>query len=137
MHYFVCVIFLLFFHCAKAQDVFNLGEIKYEGDLPVNVQPMASDSLASSYLIWIEESVKAHFHAAHTEYVVILEGSGSMLLGEDTLQVHEGDMVYIPNNTPHAVEVTSAKRMKVLSIQCPEFKGSDRIWLRRSPTDQK
>jgi mannose-6-phosphate isomerase-like protein (cupin superfamily) len=137
MPHLLTVFFLFFLFCAKAQDVFSLAELEYEGDLPVKVEPVATDSLASSYIIWIASEVKAHLHAAHTEYVVILEGAGTMLLGNQNLTVQKGDLVYIPNNTAHAVEVTSKERMKVLSIQCPEFKGKDRIWLPPPPKPKR
>lgn len=35
--------------------------------------------------------------------------------------------LFIPSESHHAVEVTSAEPMQVLSIQCPEFVGKDRI----------
>lgn len=128
---FLLLLCTVFFFCAKAQDVYSLGELTYEGDLPIKVQPIETDSLASSFLIWIASEVKAHFHAGHTEYVVILEGSGEMMLADSSRSVKPGDLVYIPPGTPHSVEVTSPTPMKVLSVQCPEFKGKDRIFLRR------
>lgn len=125
----LAAIFLAF--CAKAQDIYKLSEFRYEGDLPVKVQPIASDSLASSFIIWISSEVKAHFHAEHTEYVVVLEGSGEMILGDSSRTVKPGDLIYIPSETLHSVQVNADTQMKVLSIQSPEFKGKDRIFLRR------
>ena len=67
-----------------------------------------------------------HYHQDHAETVYILEGTGTMTLGEDTIQVKAGDFIYIPPGTHHSVVVTSEEPMKVLSVQAPEFKGVDR-----------
>lgn len=88
-----------------------------------------SDSLATTFVIWIKHKVPLHKHAWHTEQVVILEGEGEMILGDTTFIVRAGDHITIPQNTPHAVNVTSAVPLKVLSIQAPYFDGTDRVKL--------
>lgn len=102
----------------------------YRGDDPIHVEKLASDSLATSFLIWVKNEVRAHFHARHTEYVMVLEGSGEMSLGLETFTIAPGDIIYIPMNTAHSVLVTSEMPLKVLSIQTPEFRGKDRIFVR-------
>ena len=42
---------------------------------------IASDSLSSSFVIFIKKEVKKHKHATHTENVYILDGEGEMLCG--------------------------------------------------------
>ena len=95
----------------------------------VHVQPIAQDSLCSSFVIWIKERVPAHYHAAHSEQVYILSGSGEMQLGEEHLSVKAGDYIFIPRGTVHAVEVSSEEPLKVLSVQAPHFDGNDRVWV--------
>lgn len=95
----------------------------------VFVRPMFSDSLVSSFVIVIKKEVKKHKHAAHSEHVYVLEGTGEMLLGDKTITVKKGDVIFIPKGTPHAVKVTSKKPMKVISLQAPQFDGKDRIML--------
>lgn len=90
-------------------------------------QLMYSDSSVSTFLIWIKSSVPLHKHAWHTEQVIVLEGSGEMRVGEKIFPVQKGDVIFIPENTPHGVLVTSEIPLKVMSIQAPEFKGDDRI----------
>ncbi|MFL5764495.1 MAG: cupin domain-containing protein [Bacteroidia bacterium] len=90
---------------------------------------VASDSLSTSFVIFIKKEVKKHVHASHTENVVILEGEGEMLLGNRTFKVKKGDVIFIPVNTPHSLKVTSATPVKVLSIQSPGFDGKDRIFI--------
>lgn len=114
----------------SAQEIFSVDEMNYEGDEEIHVSPLTSDKNASSYIIWIKTGVKAHFHANHTEYVHILEGEGKMFLGTEERNVRAGDLIAIPPNTVHSVEVSSSGSMKVISIQTPEFKGNDRVFVR-------
>ena len=90
---------------------------------------VASDSLSSSFVIFIKKEVKKHKHATHTENVYILEGEGEMLLGDKTFKVKKGDIIFIPMNTIHSLKVTSSIPVKVLSVQSPYFDGKDRIFI--------
>lgn len=102
------------------------------GDGPANaVQALHSDSLASSFLICIPREVKAHYHAAHTEHVVVLEGEGELLLGDSLIAIRPGDIVAIPRGTAHAVRTRSEGPLRVLSVQAPRFDGSDRVPVER------
>jgi quercetin dioxygenase-like cupin family protein len=94
----------------------------------VSVRPLFSDAHASGFVIWIKQKVGLHKHASHSETVYILEGKGEMRLGDETFVVKPGDVIFIPEGTPHAVTVTKGV-MKVISIQAPQFDGSDRILL--------
>jgi mannose-6-phosphate isomerase-like protein (cupin superfamily) len=51
-----------------------------------------------------------------------------MTLGDSIFNIHEGDLIFIPSNTFHAVITTSKKLLKVLSVQSPFFDGRDRIF---------
>lgn len=91
------------------------------------VRPLHSDSLASSFLICVPKEVKAHYHAAHTEHVVVLDGEGEMLLGDSLFTIRKGDTIAIPRGTVHAARTTSVDPLRVISIQSPRFDGSDRV----------
>lgn len=95
------------------------------------VQPLNSDSNVSGFVIWIKQEVRPHLHAVHSEHVYVLEGTGKMLLGDKTIAVKAGDLLFIPPQTIHALRVTSAEPMKVLSLQAPEFDGKDRVFIDR------
>lgn len=95
----------------------------------VHVEPLAGDSLSSSFLIWVKNSVALHLHEHHSEHVIILEGEGEMRIGDDTLFIQPGDYLFLPKGTPHAVWVTSPQAIKAISIQTPLFDGSDRVLL--------
>lgn len=95
----------------------------------VSVSKVHSDSSQSAFIIWVKEEVKSHFHANHTEFIYILAGEAEMRLGDSLLVVKAGDFFIIPPGTVHSVKVTGDIPLKVISIQTPEFKGNDRIWV--------
>ncbi|WP_281556310.1 cupin domain-containing protein [Thalassomonas sp. RHCl1] len=117
-----------------AQDqgnIASLEEIAPPADFDnVHLMALGSDKHASEYLIFVKKKVAAHYHAEHTEIVYILEGEGLMRLGDSKKRVKKGDYIRIPQGTVHAVEVTSKQPMKVFSVQTPEFKGQDRIFVK-------
>lgn len=123
------ILLLLFPIFATAQNQ-SLDTIKapanYDG---IYSRMVASDSLSSSFVIFIKKEVKKHKHVTHTENVFILEGEGEMLLGDKTFKVKKGDIIFIPMNTVHSLKVTSSTPVKVLSIQSPHFDGKDRIFV--------
>lgn len=125
------LIVLIFFaaNIAMAQRV-NMGEFELDSESKnIVVKKLSSDKNASSFIIWVKESVKAHVHEHHTECLYVLEGTGSMILEKDTLSIIPGDFITIPENTIHSLKVTSEIPVKVISIQTPEFFGKDRVFI--------
>jgi mannose-6-phosphate isomerase-like protein (cupin superfamily) len=96
-------------------------------------QKMASDSLQSTFIIWIKKDVKGHFHQLHTENIIVLEGKAEMLFNGKSIIVKKGDYLNIPFGTTHSVtRVLSRKPLKVISIQSPNFDGTDRVFIEQS-----
>lgn len=90
-------------------------------------RPVYSDSLVSSFVIFIKKEVKLHIHVTHTEQVLVLDGNGEMTVGDKKFTIKKGDIIFVPKNTPHGLKVTSDTPVKVLSIQAPKFDGKDRV----------
>ena len=113
-----------------AQEVVtNIQSIKPAKEYKnIHVQKISSDSLSSTFVIWIKKKVKLHKHINHTENVIIQQGSGKFQLNDSIYMVSRGDMITIPKNTWHGVVTTSKVPMKVISIQSPEFLGKDRVF---------
>ena len=125
-------IFLLFFCIAtlfcKAQTSQSLDTVKAYGDYEnIYLRKLNSDSLVSSFVIFVKKEVKEHKHVTHSEHVYILDGEGEMTVGEKKFKLKKGDMIFIPKNTFHSLKVTSATPAKVLSVQSPMFDGKDRV----------
>lgn len=93
----------------------------------ISNQKIFTDSLVSSFVIWIKKEVKPHKHLTHSEHIYVLEGEGEMKLGSETFNIKPGDIIFIPKNTIHSLIVKSAVPVKVLSVQAPEFDGKDRV----------
>lgn len=122
--------FALLIFVSKGQSFQSLDTIKAPAGFEnIYSRPLYADSLASSFVIFIKQEVKAHKHITHTEHVYILEGDGEMTLGDKKFKVKKGDVVFIPKNTPHSLKTTSALPVKVVSLQSPMFDGRDRVFI--------
>lgn len=97
------------------------------GEGSVRSRTLSSDSLSTSFLLCIHGGVKPHLHAYHTEHVHVLDGSGTMLLGDSIFTIAKGSFISIPRGTPHAVRVSGDGPLRVISVQAPFFDGSDRV----------
>lgn len=125
---FLLIIFILASSSLFAQTKTTISSLVPEGEYDnLSILQLNTDSNVTSIVIWIRKEVKPHLHASHSEHVYILEGNGKMLLGEKIIEVNPGDLIFIPENTKHALKVTSGMPMKVISIQAPEFDGKDRV----------
>ena len=128
--FLVSIMFIAFSSLCAGQQFRSLEDLApSEAYDNIHVQKLDDDPLTTSYVIWVKQSVKEHFHAAHTEVVYILEGKGTMSLGEEERTIQKGDYVFIPKGTHHSVQVLKDEPMKVLSIQTPQFDGSDRVFV--------
>ena len=123
----ICFVFILL---GKAQQHLNTDTVglKTVSDNVYN-KPLFADSLASSFVIVIKKEVKLHKHLQHSEHIVVLEGLGQMTLGDKNFEIKKGDVVFIPQNTAHAVKSTGKQPLKVLSVQSPNFDGKDRVFI--------
>lgn len=95
----------------------------------ITVEKLSSDKNQSSYIIWVSDTVKPHYHKTHTECIYIIEGGGTFYLGNKILELKVGDFIMIPEGMIHSFKNKSAIKTKVLSIQTPEFLGKDRFWV--------
>ena len=94
----------------------------------IHVKKISSDSLSSTFVIWIKQKVRLHKHLYHRENVIIQEGSGQFQVKDSIYNVSAGDIITIPKNTWHGVTINSKDPMKVISIQSPKFLGNDRVF---------
>jgi mannose-6-phosphate isomerase-like protein (cupin superfamily) len=99
---------------------------KSEDFANTHVKKIAEDTFQSSYVIWVKQQVKPHYHANHSEYIHVLNGEAIMRLDSSTFTIRKGDVVFIPQKSIHAVKTVSKEPLKVISIQTPLFDG-DRI----------
>ena len=96
----------------------------------IHIQKIAEDTFQSSYVIWVKKQVKPHYHAHHSEYIHVLDGRAIMRLDTSDFTIQKGDVIFVPQNSIHAVNTLSKEPLKVISIQTPLFDG-DRIWVEK------
>ncbi|MFT7613806.1 MAG: mannose-6-phosphate isomerase-like protein (cupin superfamily) [Parvicellaceae bacterium] len=116
---------LIFFAQTNTIKDVNPDSTNFEN---IHVKKLSSDSLSTTFAIWIKLKVKLHKHVDHTEHVYIVEGKGEMTVGSDTIDIKKGDLITIPKDTWHGVKVTSKRTLKVISVQSPQFLGVDRVF---------
>ena len=85
------------------------------------------DEHHSHHLVAIRNAETPHRHDEHDLLVVILEGHGTMLIGEQTRIVGAGSILYIPRHTRHAFANESAQPATAYAIYTPPFEGKDRV----------
>ena len=123
----IALLFLI--NIVSAQTVNSVDDLQpTEAFDNIHVQKIDTDSLSTTFAIWVKLKVKMHKHVNHMENVYIVEGNGAFTVSDSTYEVKKGDLIVIPKDTWHGVTVSSKNPMKVISIQSPEFKGIDRVF---------
>src|SRR5688572_863328 len=61
------------------------------------------------------DNAKLHYHERTDEFYYVIDGSGTMVLGDEEIEVHKGVVVYVPRGTKHK----AVGRMTVLTVCIP------------------
>lgn len=64
------------------------------------------------------------------EFYYVLEGSGTIHVGQDSYAVSAGDTVYVPENVPHGID-TAGENLRVAWAYAVEGIGSNWVWRAR------
>lgn len=70
-------------------------------------------------------NVPKHMHPQTNEIQYILEGTGTIWLGEKEVQVKPGDLVIIPKGTAHAGTKPDGRTFKAIAIKTPPQPADD------------
>ena len=60
-----------------------------------------------------------HLHSNANEMQYILDGTGTIWLGDKEVQVKPGDLVIIPKGTPHGGTKVTGRTIKAIAIKSP------------------
>jgi quercetin dioxygenase-like cupin family protein len=63
--------------------------------------------------------VPPHIHSKEDEIFHVLEGDVELILGDETIQASEGDIVYLPRNIKHGIKTLGSKTARVLNYVIP------------------
>ena len=103
-------------------QVIHTGELEGDTISPVNSGGMRNKVLgvADGMTIAIQDgSPPKHLHANAHEIQYILEGTGTIWLGDKEVRVKPGDLVIIPKGTPHAGTKPDGRTIKAIAIKTP------------------
>ena len=66
-------------------------------------------------------------HHKRSEHWVVINGVASVINGEETLTLKEGDSTYIPVDVKHSLENKTNKPLEIIEVQSGSYLGEDDI----------
>jgi mannose-6-phosphate isomerase-like protein (cupin superfamily) len=103
-------------------QVIHTGELEGDTLSPANAGGMRNKTFVSvdGATISIQDgSPPKHLHPNANEIQYILEGKGTIWLGDKEVQVKPGDLVIIPHGTPHGGTKPDGRTIKAIAIKTP------------------
>ena len=61
----------------------------------------------------------AHTHSGQDKLYFVLEGSGVVRVGEDTVLLNAGDAAFAPSGTVHSIQNPGPDRLVVMAVLAP------------------
>jgi mannose-6-phosphate isomerase-like protein (cupin superfamily) len=103
-------------------QVIHIPELTGDALSPASASGLRSKTLVSTDGVTIsvqDGNVRKHIHANANEIQYILEGTGTIWLGDQEVQVKPGDLVIIPKGTVHAGTKPDGRPFKSIAIKTP------------------
>ena len=103
-------------------QVIHTGELEGDAISPANAGGMRNKTFVSvdGATISIQDgNVGKHMHPNTNEIQYILEGTGTIWLGDKEVKVGPGDLVIIPKGTPHGGTKPDGRTLKAIAIKTP------------------
>ncbi len=109
-------------------QIIHTGEL--EGDA---LSPLAPNGMRNKLLVAVDGATIAiqdgsppkHMHPNTHEIQYILEGTGTIWLGDKEVTVKPGDLVVIPKGTPHGGTKPNGRTIKAIAIKTPPQRPDD------------
>jgi mannose-6-phosphate isomerase-like protein (cupin superfamily) len=112
--------------------VIDLAALKH-ADIPATPNPeMNARGLVTTdnATVGIQSgNVKKHIHPKTDEIQYIIEGSGSMWLGNERREFKPGTLIIIPKGTAHAGSVVTNGPVKAIAIKIPPQPKDDTVFV--------
>src|SRR5438034_8952012 len=103
-------------------QLIHTGELEGDALSPLNTAGMRNKTFVAvdGATISVQDgSPPKHLHANANEIQYILEGTGTIWLGDKEVPVKPGDLVVIPKGTPHAGTKPQGRTIKAIAIKTP------------------
>ena len=105
-----------------AAQVIHTGELEGDALSAPNASGMRNKPLVTLDGITVaiqDGNTPKHLHANANEMQYILDGTGTIWLGDKEVQVKPGDLVIIPKGTPHGGTKVTGRTIKAIAIKSP------------------
>jgi len=98
----------------------NVGDLIEFADKRRVRKKLISEALLEAELVCYEpgQDTREHFHQTQEEIYYIVEGSGTITIGNEAIPVTKGDMVFSPADTPHSI-ATGDEPMVMFFVKGP------------------
>ncbi len=103
-------------------QVIHTGELEGDALSAPNASGMRNKPLVSvdGMTLAIQDgNTPKHLHSNANEMQYILDGSGTIWLGDKEVPVKPGDLVIIPKGTPHGGTKVTGRTIKAIAIKSP------------------
>jgi mannose-6-phosphate isomerase-like protein (cupin superfamily) len=103
-------------------QVIHTGELEGDAISAANAAGMRSKLFVAvdGATITIQDgNPPKHLHQNSNEMQYVLEGTGTIWLGDKEVRVKPGDLVIIPKGTPHGGNKTDGRPLKTIAIKTP------------------
>ena len=116
-----------FMRPALAADTIS-AQVIHTGDLEGDaLSPLDSGGMRNKLFVGLDGITIAiqdgntpkHLHANANEMQYILDGTGTITLGDKEVRVKPGDLVVIPKGTPHGGTKPDGRTLKAIAIKTP------------------
>ena len=115
-----------------APMMIDLLAIKH-GDLPSTANPELNARglvITDNATIGIQSgNIAKHIHPKTDEIQYIIEGSGSMWLGDERKEFKAGTLIVIPKGTAHAGSIVTTGPVKAIAIKIPPQPKGDTVFV--------
>ena len=81
----------------------------------------------SHHVVAIRTAERPHRHDHHDLLVVLLRGHGTQRLGDQTREIGEGSVLFVPRGTVHAFSNAGPEPAIAYAVYAPPFDGKDRV----------
>jgi mannose-6-phosphate isomerase-like protein (cupin superfamily) len=109
-------------------QVIHTGELEGDALSPANPSGMRNKLFVGLDGITIaiqDGNTSKHLHANANEMQYILDGTGTIWLGDKEVRVKPGDLVIIPKGTPHGGSKPDGRTLKAIAIKSPPQAADD------------
>ena len=110
----------------------DLAALKH-ADLPTTSNPQMNAKglvVTDNATVGIQSgNVAKHKHPKTDEIQYIIEGSGSMWLGNERKEFKPGTLIIIPKGTAHAGTIVTSGPVKAIAIKIPPQPADDTVFL--------